>query len=187
MGKDLKGKELGQGISQRKDGYYVGRYTSKNGKRIQKLFLKVKDCQKWLADNQYSDEHSNADFPQDMIVSAWYDYWISIKEKTVRPNTVRNYKERYNKNISPVIGNKLLKEVNTIHCQQIMNNMSDDGYKTTTIYQARIALYNMLDYAYQNDIIPKNPCNRMVKYDIGKPSEKKEALTIEEQKNSAMK
>lgn len=117
-----------------------------------------------------------------MIVSAWYDYWISIKEKTVRPNTVRNYKERYNKNISPVIGNKLLKEVNTIHCQQIMNNMSDDGYKTTTIYQARIALYNMLDYAYQNDIIPKNPCNRMVKYDIGKPSEKKEALTIEEQK-----
>ena len=182
MGKDLKGKELGQGISQRKDGYYVGRYTSKNGKRIQKLFLKVKDCQKWLADNQYSDEHSNADFPQDMIVSAWYDYWISIKEKTVRPNTVRNYKERYNKNISPVIGNKLLKEVNTIHCQQIMNNMSDDGYKTTTIYQARIALYNMLDYAYQNDIIPKNPCNRMVKYDIGKPSEKKEALTIEEQK-----
>ena len=97
MGKDLKGKELGKGISQRKDGYYVGRYTSKNGRRIQKLFLKAKECQKWLADNQYSDEHSNIDFPQDMIVSAWYDYWISIKEKTVRPNTVRNYRERYNK------------------------------------------------------------------------------------------
>ena len=27
MGKDLKGKELGTGISQRKDGYYVGRFT----------------------------------------------------------------------------------------------------------------------------------------------------------------
>ena len=28
MGKDLKGKELGRGISQRKDKYYVGRYTT---------------------------------------------------------------------------------------------------------------------------------------------------------------
>ena len=31
MGKDLRGKELGVGISQRKDGYYVGRFTAKNG------------------------------------------------------------------------------------------------------------------------------------------------------------
>lgn len=182
MGKDLKGKELGQGISQRKDGYYVGRYTSKNGKRIQKLFLKVKECQKWLSDNQYLEAHSNIDFPHDMLVSAWYDYWISIKEQTVRPNTVRNYRERYSRNIAPVIGNKLLKDVNTIHCQKIMSNMADEGYRTTTIYQTRIALYNMLDYAYQNDIIFKNPCTKLVKSDIGKPSEKKVALTIEEQK-----
>lgn len=182
MGKDLKGKELGQGISQRKDGYYVGRYTSKNGKRIQKLFKKLKECQKWLADSQYYDSHSNIDFPKDMLVQAWYNYWISIKSRVVRPNTLRNYSERYNRNIAPVIGNKLLKDVNTIHCQQIMNNMADEGYKTTTIYQARIALYNMLDYAYQNDIIPKNPCNKLVKSDIGLPSEKKVALSIEEQK-----
>ena len=40
----------------------------------------------------------------------------------------------------------------------------------------------MLDYAYQSEIIPKNPCNRMVKSDIGKESSKKEALTIENQK-----
>ena len=39
MGKDIKGKELGVGISQRReDGLYVGRYTNKCGKRIQKLF-----------------------------------------------------------------------------------------------------------------------------------------------------
>lgn len=30
MGKDLKGKELGRGISQRKDKYYVGRYTTRS-------------------------------------------------------------------------------------------------------------------------------------------------------------
>ena len=63
-----------------------------------------------------------------------------------------------------------------------MNKMADKGYRTSTIYQARITLYNMLDYAYQNDVIMKNPCNGMVKSDIGKPSQKKEALTLERQK-----
>jgi len=81
-----------------------------------------------------------------------------------------------------VIGNKTLGSVNTIHCQTIMNRMADEGYRTTTIYQTRIALYNMLDYAYQNDVIRKNPCNKMVKSDIGKQSTKKQALTIGQQK-----
>lgn len=40
----------------------------------------------------------------------------------------------------------------------------------------------MLDYAYQNDVIMKNPCNGMVKSDIGKPSQKKEALTLDQQR-----
>ena len=49
MGKNLKGKELGLGISQREDGYYVGRYTNKYGRRVQKLFLKLQECRQWLA------------------------------------------------------------------------------------------------------------------------------------------
>ena len=34
MGKDLRNKELGIGISQRKDGVYVARFTNRTGKRI---------------------------------------------------------------------------------------------------------------------------------------------------------
>ena len=55
MGKNLKGKELGLGISQREDGYYVGRYTNKYGRRVQKLFLKLQECRQWLADSAYRD------------------------------------------------------------------------------------------------------------------------------------
>lgn len=117
-----------------------------------------------------------------MTVKAWFDYWISMKKRSVRPNTVRNYTERFERNINPVIGKLLLSEVKPIQCQLIMNRMADEGYRTTTIYQTRIALYNMLDYAYQNDVIMKNPCNGMVKSDIGKPSQKKEALTLDQQR-----
>ena len=41
MGKDLRGKELGIGISQREDGLYVGRYTNKYGKRVQRVLPKL--------------------------------------------------------------------------------------------------------------------------------------------------
>ena len=55
MGKDLKGKELGTGISQRKNGLYTGRFTRSDGKRVQKYFSKLKDCREWIAEEQYND------------------------------------------------------------------------------------------------------------------------------------
>lgn len=182
MGRDNKGKQLGRGICQRADGLYVARFTNKYGRREQKVFSKLQECKQWLADAQYADEHSNIAFASDMTVKGWFDYWIGMKERTVRPNTVRNYRERYARNIDPVIGRMLLRDVKTLDCQRVMNVMADDGYRTTTIYQARIALFNMLDYAYQNDVIMKNPCNAMVKSNIGKESRKKEALTKEQQR-----
>ena len=94
-----------------------------------------------MADAQYKEEHSNIDFPDAMTVNAWFEYWIGIKKRTVKPNTVRNYTERYHRNIEPIIGNKMLGSVNTIHCQTIMNRMADEGYRTSTIYQTRIALF----------------------------------------------
>ena len=62
MGKDLKGKELGVGISQGSDDFYVGRFTTQYGQRKQKLFRKLQECRQWLADSQYQDEHSNLNF-----------------------------------------------------------------------------------------------------------------------------
>jgi hypothetical protein len=38
MGKNLKGRECGKGISQRKDGKYTARFTSKDGSRREKHF-----------------------------------------------------------------------------------------------------------------------------------------------------
>lgn len=182
MGKDLKGKELGSGISQRKDGYYVGRYTTSTGKRLQKIFLKLNACKKWVADGQYLELHSNIQFPENMLVSEWYKYWIAVKEKTVRLNTLDNYIDRYRMNIEPVLGQKLLRDVSTIDCQRVLNRMADEGYKNTSIMQAKATLHNMLDYAYQNNVLSKNPCTKVVQYNIGEKSSNREALSIDEQR-----
>ena len=182
MGKDLKGKELGVGITQQKNGLYNAGFVDKLGKRRVKRFKKLQECRKWLDEAKYIDEHSSITEANAMMVDAWFEYWISIKEKTVRPNTVRNYRERYHRNISKVIGKMLLIDVKPIHCQKIFLDMADEGYKTTTIYQTRIALYNMLDFAKENDVIINNPCKKSVKSDMGQPSDKKEALTIDVQR-----
>lgn len=182
MGKDLRGKELGEGIYQQPNGTYCARFVDKFGKRKSKRSKKLQEVRQWIADATYIDEHSDLDQATDMLVDAWFDYWISIKKKTVRPHTVRNYIERYERNIKGVIGKKLLTEVKPIHCQKIFSDMADEGYKTTTIYQIRIALYNMMDFAKENDVIINNPCKKSVKSDMGKPSDKKEALTIDVQK-----
>lgn len=182
MGKDLKGKEIGAGIVQQSNGTYFARFVDKFGKRRTKRSKKLQEVKQWLADATYIDQHSDLDQATDMLVDAWFDYWIGIKKQTVRPNTVRNYSERYERNIKGVIGNKLLTDVKPIHCQKIFSDMADEGYKTTTIYQTRIALYNMFEFARENDVLITNSCKKSLKSDMGKPSDKKEALTIDVQK-----
>jgi integrase len=186
VGKDLKGKELGVGISQQSDKLYVARFTDKFGIRKTKRFKKLQECRQWIADASYISKHSDIENASDILVDTWYEYWIGIKKQTVRPNTVRNYSERYERNIKGIIGKKLLSEVKPIHCQKIFSDMAEQGYKTTTIYQTRITLYNMLEFAKENDVILSNPCKKSVKSDIGKPSEKKVALTIDEQRKFLM-
>ena len=65
-------------------------------------------------------------------------------------------------------------EIKPLHCQRILSETADKGYKTSTISQTRIALFNMLEFAKENDVLLSNPCKKSVKSDIGKPSEKKE-------------
>ena len=108
MGNDLKGRELGKGISQEKNGLYSARYVDKAGRRKHKRFKKLQECRVWIADSVYVDEHSDITTPSEMLVDSWYEYWIDIKKKTVRCNTVRNYQERYKQNIQPVIGKMVL-------------------------------------------------------------------------------
>ena len=182
MGRNLKGKELGEGIYQQANGTYCARFIDRFGKRKSKRSKKLQEVRQWLADATYINEHSDIEQATNMMVDAWFKYWIDVKKKTVRPNTVRNYTERYNKNIQKIIGRKILTEVKPIHCQKIFTDMAEEGYKTSTIYQTRIALFNMLEFAKENEVILSNPCKKSVKSDMGKPSQKKEALTIDIQK-----
>lgn len=56
MGKALNGKELGKGITQRKDGLYQARFTNRFGKRQTIYANTITEITKKLRDEQYKDE-----------------------------------------------------------------------------------------------------------------------------------
>ena len=59
LGKNIKGKECGKGIFQRKDGWYIARFVDKYGTRHEKYFKTLPEAGNWQADSQYQDRHSS--------------------------------------------------------------------------------------------------------------------------------
>lgn len=60
-----------------------------------------------------------------MTVDAWFNQWVKDVVGNRAPNTVRNYRERYEHNIQPFISSMLLRDVKQIDCQRILNAMED--------------------------------------------------------------
>ena len=139
MGKNLKGKELGKGICQRKDGLYHARFVDKAGKRHEKYFQTIPEARNWIEQAKYADKHGNIFAPSSMTVDEWFEYWINNIVGDLAPNTVRNYRERYKFNIQPVIGKMLLADVKPMHCKLVLNKMDSD-YAGSTIRQTYICM-----------------------------------------------
>ena len=111
MGKNLKGKECGKGIYQRKDGVYHARFVDKAGKRHEKYFQTIPEARNWIEQAKYADKHEDVFCPSDTTVDAWFSFWIENIVGDLAPNTLRNYRERYKQNIQPIIGKMLLSEL----------------------------------------------------------------------------
>ena len=181
MGKDLKGREIGRGLSQRKDKKYSARYVSKSGKRIEKYFNTLPEARNWLADSKYEDNHNNVGVNSTVTVDTWFNYWYDNLIVDLSPNTRRNYKERYKINIKPSIGKMCISDVKPMHCKLILNKMIDT-YAGSTIKQTFIAMGTMFRAAVMNDVIFKHPMDG-VRYTkpVKAPSDHR-VLTTDEQK-----
>ena len=158
MGKNLKGKECGKGIYQRKDGKYSARYYAKDGKRKEKYFNTLPEAKNWLADAKYEDRHNLIVADPKMTVDKWFSYWIENIVCDLAPNTLRNYRERYKFNIQPVIGAMCIGDVKPMHCKAVLNRM-ETAYAGSTIRQTYIAMGTFFKSAVMNDIIGKHPMN----------------------------
>ena len=156
MGKNLKGKDCGKGIYQRKDGLYSARFVDKTGKRHEKYFQTLPEARNWIEDAKYADKHDDVFVATDTTVDEWFEFWIENIVGDLAPNTLRNYRERYARNIQPVIGKMLIANVKPMHCKKVFIQMDAD-YAGSTIRQAYITMGTMFKAAKMNDLIAKHP------------------------------
>ena len=156
MGKNLKGKDCGKGIYQRKDGLYSARFVDKAGKRHEKYFQTLPEARNWIEDAKYADKHDDVFVATDTTVDEWFEFWIETIVGDLAPNTLRNYRERYARNIQPVIGKMLIANVKPMHCKKVFIQMDAD-YAGSTIRQAYITMGTMFKAAKMNDLIAKHP------------------------------
>lgn len=184
MGLSLKGKELGRGISQRKsDGLYTARYTTKDGKRVQKYFNKLIDCRQWLAEELFRRDNCTIEAYSRMTLETWYNYWLyEIKGDNIRKNTIRNYNERWIKNVKPLLGNKLLCDITPLDCINVIKCMKNAGYADSTMDHTKLLLCQLFGCAVDLDVLQKTPVKKTMWNIKGVIKDKKEALTDEQLK-----
>lgn len=158
MGKNLKGKECGKGICQRKDGQYYARFVDKRGRRREGYFPSLPEARNWLEDARYADRHDDIFSPSTLTLDSWFNYWIDNIVCDLSPNTRRNYRERYAQNIQPILGDMVLTDIKPLHCKMVFNSM-EERYAGSTIRQTYITMGTLLKSAVMNDLILRHPMN----------------------------
>ena len=181
MGKNLKGKECGKGICQRKDGLYTARFVDKRGKRHEKYFSTVPEARNWLDDLRYADKHDSIAVLSEMTVDEWFEYWIENIVGDLAPNTRRNYRERYARNVKPVIGTMRIVDVRPMHSKMVFNRM-EPVYSGGTIRQAYMFMGTMFKAALMNGVITKHPMDGVRYTKPVRAVDDIKFLTVEEQK-----
>ena len=179
MGKDLKGKELGVGITQRKDGLYQGRYKDRFGKYKTIYNKKLGDLRKELA-IAIADNQLYTSVRDEIKLDDWFKRWVDVyKKKSVRPNTLREYTHIYIKNISPILGNRNINSLVKTDIQQLIKKVNDDGYLYERQNKVKVILTDMFARAIEDDLMVKNPAKGVKLYQDKISSAR--ALTIGEQ------
>ena len=151
MGKSIKGKELGKGISQRKDGLYQARFVNRFGKR-QTIYAKTyHEITKKLRDSQYEDEKQLNVANSNITLDEWYDIWLETCKKHCRDTTKRTYAIQYNR-LRGELGWRKLTNLNLVIIQNAFNNLKSDSSRR----DCKAVLVDILNRAMETDLINKN-------------------------------
>lgn len=151
MGKSLNGKELGKGITQRKDGLYQARFVNRFGKRQTIYANTVTAITKKLRDEQYNDERQINVIDTSMTLDEWFEKWISTCKKHCRDTTKRTYNIQYNR-LRKSLGWRKLSKLNLVVLQEAFNELATDNMRC----DCKALLVDILNRAVETDLLVKN-------------------------------
>ena len=158
MGKNLKGKELGKGIRQRKDGRYEARAVVE-GINISIIKSSLKECleefkeAKKMASNNMDMKRVN------ITLNEWFEEWFEqYKKPYIKENSIYPLRSKYYNIFGNTLGDKKVTEINNIDIQSVINSMRDNGRAASSMRTALSTIRECLESAKNNRIIQVNPC-----------------------------
>lgn len=157
MGKDNKGKELGKGIRQNKNGRYEARYIDRFGNRKSVYGTSKVEVRNKLQ-TALKENAEKGTVKRRMTVRQWYKEWLdTYKIPVIRPNTRQHYEHIFDALILPEIGDMYVDEVRQIHVKNLINSLDSKGYQWETQNKVKILILDMFNIAIENDYALKNP------------------------------
>lgn len=172
MGKDLKGKELGVGLSQRPDGRYYAR-TSYKGHQIAFYGFNYQEMKKRLKEEKQKIDAGKGEC--DYTLSEWFEEWFdTYKAPSVKKQSITPMKSSVKRTFLNKIGDMKIVDLRSRDFQLAVNDMIEEGkIARSTISEALGRLKYCLASAVNNGHITVNPA-----FDVLMPSEdKKEVFT----------
>ncbi len=194
--KDNKGRILREGETQREDGRYMYRYVDSAGKRKTEYSWRLveTDAHPTGKKKEVSLREKEAQIQKDLMdnintsgssitLDELFERYIRTK-KRLKQNVKSNYVLLYNKHIkSSYIGNMQVKAINKMDVLNVYNAMTELGLSNGTIHIVHNnILFPTLQMAVDNDWLRKNPAKDCLKEYPYDPLNKREALSLKEQK-----
>ena len=177
--KDLKGRVLKTGESQRKDGSYQYRYQDNNGNRrtvYAKTLNELRDKEKIII----KDLEDGIDSFDKVTTEELIDKYLLLKSHLKR-STVETYKNIGNVVKRCAISKKVITSIKQSDAKQCVIELYSKGLKYSTVMNIHTWMKAVFEMAYQDDLIRKNPFKFKLSTVLKKDSTKKEALSKEEE------
>ena len=161
-------------VRKRDDGRWEGRIVVGHKKNGAPIFHHVyANTQKELTDklHQSIERYQDVELTEDsrMTLGEWLDIWLAeYKEGTIRPSTMKCYRQFIDCYIKPQLGHKQVSLITSQDIQRMYRRLkeegrihehSEDGYglSDATVNHIHTMLHGAMKDAVQAHIIPKNP------------------------------
>ena len=158
MGKDLKGKELGKGIRQKKCGAYEARALIK-GVSINVCKSTLKECKQEFELQKAKVEKQRNIIMKDTSLDDWYEEWFDrYKKSRVKETSINVIKRRYYNTFGKRLGKRKIVDILNIDIQKVINELVEEKKSTKTMRSALGNVRECFESAKNNRIIEINPC-----------------------------
>lgn len=183
--KDNKNRVLKEGESQRKDGTYDFRWRTADGKRHSVYAKTLDELREKEAAIQRDKSDGIRTDASNTTVNDIFDMWVRLK-KGLKDNTFQNYQYMYNQFVYPDFGKTKVVKLKRSDIRRFYNMLADErGLMIATIDNVHTVLHQVLDLAVEDNYLRNNPSDhalKELKSSHGFDTEKKKALTVEEQR-----